>query len=165
MKKTIFLIALITGVACGNDNAQPEKTETVTQEKTADVSYVKGDLQKIKWIEGEWMGLYNGKPFYEMYRMANDSTLEIRSYEWNGTDSSHTEVSYVYFKDGSYYLGDKQNWKVTSITDKEIKMAPNREANNDITWKHRDSTGWDAILVHKNGTNIYNMKHFNPFKK
>ena len=160
MKKIVFAVVMITVFACGNDNAQPGKTE-----KAADAPYNKNDLQKIKWIEGEWMGLYNGKPFYEMYRLANDSTLEIRAYDWNGTDSSNTQMSYVYFKDGSYYLGDKQNWKVTAITEKEIKMAPNVNANNDITWKYRDSTGWDAVLVSKTGTTTYNMKHYNPLKQ
>ena len=74
-------------------------------------------------------------------------------------------MSYVYFKDGAYYLGDKQNYKVSSITGKEITMLRNVEANNDILWKYRDSTGWDAILAGSSQKLVYNMEYFDPFKK
>lgn len=39
------------------------------------------------------------------------------------------------------------------------------EAHNDIIWKYKDSLAWDAVLAHKNGTTIYNMRSFDPFKK
>jgi hypothetical protein len=129
------------------------------------MQYGKDDLKKIKWIEGKWKGLYKGEPFYEIYRFVNDSVLESIGYEWDGKDSSKTTKSYLYFKDGVYYLGEKQNYKVFSITESEIKMMPNVEAHNDVLWKYRDSTGWDAVLKGEKETNIYNMQHFDPFKK
>lgn len=162
MKRILIMLVTISAIGCGG--SKEENKETTEQPATVQ-QYGKDDLKKIKWIEGKWKGLYKGDPFYEIYRFVNDSTLESIGYEWDGKDSSKTSFSYVYFKDGAYWLGEKQNWKVVSITENEIKMAPNFEASNDILWKHRDSTGWDAILKGKKETNIYNMQQFDPFKK
>ena len=158
LKQFLFITAFAT-MGCGE-----EKKETADQ-ATAVLIYGKDDLKKIKWIEGKWKGLYKGEPFYEIYRFVNDSTLESLGYEWDGKDSSKTSLNYVYFKDNAYWLGEKQNWKVVSITDNEINMLPNFKAGNEVLWKFRDSTGWDAILKGKKETNIYNMEHFDPFKK
>jgi hypothetical protein len=164
MLKQFLIIAAFAVTGCGG--SKEEKKETAEQPVAAQTQqYGKDDLKKIKWIEGKWQGLYKGKPFYEIYRFVNDSTLESIGYEWDGKDSSKTSFSYVYFKDGAYWLGDKQNWKVVSITDNEINMLPNVEANNEVLWKYRDSTGWDAILKGPKETMTYNMKHFDPFKK
>ena len=83
--------------------------------------------------------------------------------EWPG--QQQIKISQVYFKDGAYWLGEKQNWKVDSITDNQIKMLPNVEAHNDIVWKYKDSLHWDAILTSRKGVTTYNMEHFDPFKK
>ena len=162
MKKIIIILVTLAAIGCGG--SKEEKTPAADTPVVAR-QYGKDDLKKIKWIEGKWKGLYKGAPFYEIYRFVNDSTLESIAYEWDGKDSSKTSRSYVYFKDGAYYLGEKQNYKVISISETEIKMLPNVEANNDILWKYRDSTGWDAILKGVKETNTYNMEHFDPFKK
>lgn len=160
------LIIITTLAIAGCSGAKEEKAiPVVTEPATAAIAYNKEDLKKIKWIEGSWKGLYKGEPFYEIYRFVNDSTLESLGYEWNGKDSSKTSRSYLIFRDGAYYLGDKQNYKVVYITDSAINMMPHVEANNEVLWKYRDSTGWDAILKGKKETNIYNMQRFDPFKK
>ncbi len=157
MKQRIVL-TLIVLMAFHLSNAQSDVASTP-------LNYKKTDLKKIKWIEGKWKGLYNNKPFYEIYQLENHSTLKITSYEWNGTDSSNTSYDYVYWKDGAYYLGKNQNWKVTSITDNEIKMIPNNKASNDITWTYKSKKNWLAVLNSKKGTDTYNMEYFDPFKK
>jgi hypothetical protein len=157
-------LAVMQGsLGCGSSPGA--RADESVENKVESQQYVKSDLIKIKWIEGKWKGLYKGEPFYEIYQFVNDTTLEITSYEWNGTDSSKSKKSYLYFKDGFYWLGDKQNWKVTSITESEIKMLPNVEAYNDIIWKYTGSFAWDAMLTSKKGTTIYNMQSFDPFKK
>jgi hypothetical protein len=163
MIKRIFPLMMLAIMSCGE--SKEEKKEQAVEKPTEALPYGKDDLKKIKWIEGKWKGLYKGDPFYEIYRFINDSTLESIGYDWNGKDSSNTKKSYVYFKDGVYYLGEKQNYKVVSITETEIKMVPNVDAHNDVLWKYRDSTGWDAVLKGTKETNIYNMQHFDPFNK
>lgn len=163
MKKFISVIA-ISACSCGGTESKEDK-EKVSEQPVAELQYTKDDLKKIKWIEGKWKGLYNGSPFYEIYHFSNDSTLLITSYEWNGKDSSKSKPGEVYFKNGAYWLGEKQNWKVDSITDNHIKMLPNVEAYNDIVWRFTDSLHWDAILTSKGGVTTYSMEHFDPFKK
>ena len=159
IKKISTLCIVLIAAACSGS------TENKTAEEKKDsaaVSDTKNSLDKIKWIEGEWMGMYKGKPFYEIYRLSNDSLL-ITSYEWDGKDSSNTSVDHLAWKDDAYYLGKEQNYKATVLTDSIIKMIPVK-AQNDIVWRKTDR-GWDAILAGKKETNVYNMEHFSPFKK
>lgn len=121
-------------------------------------------LKKISWIEGNWKGMVGPTPFYEIYRITNDSTLEIISYGWDGTDSSGSSVSKVYYHNGNYYLGDSLNWKVTSITDSSIFMEPAYKASNTILWKKRDQNSWDAVLEsEKFGNREYLMERVKTF--
>lgn len=153
---------LISGSACSSG----KEKEQIPDGAPADtMPYQKSDLLKIKWIEGKWRGMDKDQPFYEIYRFANDSTLETLGYEWNGKDSSKTTSSFLSFKDGVYYLGKDQNWKVVSITDSSIKMLPNNRAANDILWTFKDRLHWEAVLTSSKGTVTYNMEHFDPFKK
>ena len=74
------------------------------------------------------------KPFYEYYQFLNDSTIEITSYKWTGTDSTGSTKSYLQWKDGAYYLGDDHaNYKVTDIEHKAILMMPNLNASNTVS--------------------------------
>ena len=156
----ICILLLSCGQADSSSESKKEK-DTIP----VSISYSINDLHKIKWIEGKWRGTHNTKPFYEIYQFANDSTLEIISYDWNGKDSSNSSKSKVYWKDGAYYLGEQLNWKVTEITDSSIIMLPNNKASNDIVWKYSDSTSWDAILNSKKETTEYHMQAYDPFLK
>ncbi|HKR06190.1 MAG TPA: hypothetical protein VJY62_16260 [Bacteroidia bacterium] len=154
--KIIFLFLLFLGINCSSPIQQ-----------TADSiegSYSKNDLQKIKWIEGMWKGLDGETPFYEIYKIINDTTLMITSYDWNGTDSSNTSYDYVQWKEDAYYLGKNQNYKTVSMSEREIKMIPIK-ASNDITWRLVDSNSWEAILAGKKATKKYHMQRFDPFTK
>ena len=126
-------------------------------------NYQRSDLKKISWIEGNWKGMAGTTPFYEIYRLRNDSTMEIVSYNWNGTDSSGSSVTPLHWKNGFYYLGDSLNWQVTEITDSTIRMKPNYKAGNDILWSHRNSNSWDAVLKGKKSENRYLMERINHF--
>lgn len=155
--------------SCGDNNkelkTQADKlTDSTVAIKNESIGYTKNDLIKIRWIEGKWRGMYNGKPFYEIYALVNDSTLEITSYEWNGKDSTKSSKSFVSWKDGAYWLGDQMNYRVVQITDDQIKMLPHYKASNEVLWKYKDKNSWDAILADKNNPNEYHMERFDPFK-
>jgi hypothetical protein len=124
----------------------------------------KKDLRKIQWIEGNWKGLFNGNPFYEIYKMQNDSTLVITSYEWDGKDSSKTSVSKLQWVNGHYFLGDSLNYKTVSISDTAIIMIPNYKAGNEILWKKGDGSYWQAILNSKRGERVYKMERIHHFE-
>ena len=154
--------------SCGDNNKALKTENDESKDSTAAIKedsivYTKNDLGKIKWIEGKWKGMYQGKSFYEIYQFVNDSTLEITAYEWNGKDSTKSSKSFVAWSDGVYYLGDEKNYKVTSITDQQIKMLPNYKASNDVLWKYVSKDRWDAILGDKNNPAEYHMERFDPF--
>lgn len=151
------MLLAILAISCSNP-----KQETAIKEDVK-ITYAKQDLKKISWIEGNWRGTYDGKYFYELYRFTNDSTLEIISYEWNGQDSSKTSRSYVRWADDAYYLGNEKNYKVTEISEDKIYMLPVK-ANNDILWRAKDSTSWEAILKASSKENRYLMERVETFK-
>jgi hypothetical protein len=157
---TTTLFGAILLVAACNSNTQKD----TTHENKEAVSYTKNDLLKIKWIEGKWKGMAADKPFYEIYEIICDSCLKITSFEWNGSDSSNSSIDMLQWKDGAYYLGKTQNYKVRDITHTEIKMIPVK-ASNDIRWIFKDSASWDAILVGQKSTKNYHMQRFDPFNK
>lgn len=168
MNKQFFKIKyiLLTGIACALFACTSStKTEPETVKDNGEgISYSKNDLNKIKWIEGKWRGMAGNSPFYEIYEIINDSTLRITSYEWDGKDSSKSSVDLLQWRTGGYYLGKDQNYKVTDITDSEIKMIPIK-ASNDILWRSAGDSGWVAILGSNKGSVTYYMKQFDPFKK
>jgi len=150
MKSILFLITIFFLIACNSN--ETKSSETVSN------SVSKADLTKIKWIAGNWRGMADGKPFYELYEFTNDSTLRITGYDWDGKDSSNASYSYVAWKDGAYYLGDSLNYKTTLIDSSKIEMVPNYKANNDILWKFVNDTTWAAILEGKKKTVEYKME-------
>ena len=152
MKKTIqfTLLCLVLLYSCQNGL----KTETV--------AYTQQDLKRIGWIEGNWKGMDNNTPFYEIYKFVNDSTLETTSYNWDGKDSSQSSTTLLQWKENKYYLGDMMNWEVKEISDSSIYMIPNK-ANNDIRWRFVDQNNWDAILNTNGQDKIYHMERINHF--
>ncbi|HMJ48856.1 MAG TPA: hypothetical protein VK498_16100 [Ferruginibacter sp.] len=159
---TFKQIAIVTGVlfiSCNDANNKDVVTKTDSSLTTN--AYSKNDLSTASWIEGKWKGMYKGKPFYEIYEIINDS-LKITSYEWDGKDSSNSSVDYLKWDGDAFYLGKENNYRVMLLSDSVIKMVPVK-ANNDVTWR-KTNTGWDATLVGKKETNVYNMEHFDPFK-
>ena len=153
MKWSLFILIGFFAVACQNGAGKEQ------------ASYKKEDLGKIQWIEGNWVGMDGAQPFYEIYKMVNDSTLEITSYNWTGTDSTESSRSYIKWQDGYYYLGDSLNWKVTEITDNSIHMVPVRKAANDILWKKHADNSWTAVLKSKKGEKQYRMKPVDHYHK
>jgi hypothetical protein len=153
MKRGLIIIFAFLAAACHNPNGE------------AQAPYKMEDLKKVQWLEGNWVGLDGAQPFYEIYKIINDSTLEITSYNWTGTDSTGSSKSYLVWKNGYYYLGESLNWKVTEITNNAIEMVPVRRASNDILWKNNGGNSWLAILKTKSGEKRYHMKPAGHFQK
>lgn len=134
-----------------------------SSQTVSEQTYTRHDLGKARWIEGNWKGMDGNTPFYEIYKLVNDSTLEITSYEWNGTDSSKSSKAFVAWKDGHYYLGDNLNWKVNAIIEDAIFMVPHQKAANEILWKRKDENNWYAVLKSQKGEKLYHMERVNHF--
>lgn len=124
----------------------------------SDHAFISRDLAKIKWIEGHWEGDYHGDPFYETYRLKNDSTVLIKLYHHVGTDSATVEYDSIYWKKDAFYMGAAPNYKVTRIDDKSIKMDPLKEGSNTVEFTHVNDTTWIALLKGPQETVTYTMQ-------
>ena len=139
-----------------------------TPSATTTTTFTKGDLEKLRWIEGNWKGMDGNNPFYELYSFTNDSTLQITSYDWNGTDSSKTTRTYLVWKYNHYFLGDSLNWRVDALTRNSVFLIPNYKASNKILWQKKDQNSWEAVLTSPKGVKNYKMervKHFAEDRK
>ena len=150
----VFLLMIIVS-AC-NGPVMYKKKEPVT---VSSVTYKIDDLQKIKWIEGNWKAMDDDEPFYEVYKFINDSTITILNYELKGTDTTNAYTDKISWKDGLYFLGEKLDWAAAVIEDSVIEWHPNNSnVHNDISWKLRSDSGWDATLTSPKGIKVYNMQ-------
>jgi hypothetical protein len=139
-----------------------------TKSPSVTTTFTKGDLEKLRWLEGAWKGLDGVRPFYEHYTITNDSTLHITSYDWNGADSSNTTTTAIAWKQNHYFLGDSLNWRVDAITHNTVFLIPNYKAANKIIWKKKNQNTWEAVLTSPKGVKIYQMErvaHFAPASK
>ena len=145
MKNLLFPSFLLLMFAC--KSSPDQETSTI----------LKGDLTKMKWIEGSWSGLYNEQPFYETYRILNDSMMQIITHDHVGTDSVRNNVKYFEWNSDAYYLGDGSNYKAVHLTDTSLYMIP-LKANNEIRWSFVNDSTWTAVLAGANDTLYYTMK-------
>jgi hypothetical protein len=142
----LFTTLVLFFFSCKNVSEQQHETSTIHKE----------DLAKLKWIEGSWTGLYDGQPFYETYRILNDSTMQIITHANVGTDSVRNNIEHFEWSDGAYYLGDARNYKAVHMTDTSIYMIP-VTANNDILWNYVNDTVWTAVLKSPRDTFNFRM--------
>lgn len=134
-----------------------EKEANVNNE----VSVKREDLSLMKWIEGNWVGDYKGSPFYETYKMVNDSTMSITTYSNVGTATATSSEEFIFWKDGAYYMGDGEKYKIVMVDTGEIKMMP-LKANNEVYWKRVDDSTWAAELAGKTDTAYYILRKVSP---
>jgi hypothetical protein len=153
MKYVLYLIALVTFAACqGAGIADDGKIE-------------KEDLAKLKWLEGNWTGDFRGQPFYNVFTLLNDSTLQYTTHLFVGTDSAHTNIHKMHWKDTTYFLGDGLNYRVVEMNEKGVKMIPHNQSVNDIMWNYVDHDTWKATLATPRDTLSYIMKRIESMEE
>lgn len=131
-----------------------------TSPATTTNTFVKADLEKLRWMEGNWKGMDGATAFYEQYIFPNDSTMEITSYEDN--DKSSRSKTYFTWKHDHYFLGDSLNWRVDALTRNSVFLIPNYKAVNKILWQKKNKDSWEAVLTSPKGVKTYRMERLNP---
>src|SRR5688572_28617597 len=147
MRYFFFILILASLFSC--------KEKPTTESDVINIE--KDDLKKMKWITGSWVGDYKGQPLYETYEMSNDSTFRIIGYDHVGTDTSSFNETFIFWKDGDYYMGHGPNYKVTKLDEKEVRMIP-VNAGNEILWTSVDDSTWTALLAGKTDTAFYTLR-------
>lgn len=139
-KYSLIALMLLTFLACKEKPAAPATAQNPP-------TFQKSDLQKLRWIEGNWKSEVSGPGFYQAYYFPSDSTLEIVSYEFDGKDSSATSIATVYWKNGHLYFGPNGEWVNVLLDDKSCLFNPIREGWHSISWTKNSYDEW--TVVHK----------------
>jgi len=132
----VLLISFI--VACSGEQKKDSGGAAV---------YSRADIQKFRWLEGDWRGTRNGeKYFYEGYAFQSDTMLRILYY----TDSTRAGVrdsGAVYLRDGMiYHEADDGLWRVSRIDSAGIHFEPVRNVNNGFSWREESRDSWLATI-------------------
>ncbi len=107
--------------------------------------YKKSDLQKLRWIEGNWKSMVDGPGFYQTYYFPSDSSLEIVSYQFDGKDTSATTLTSVYWRNNHIYLGPNGEWVAVLLDKTKFQLDPVRDGWNNIQWTRNSKDEWTAV--------------------
>jgi hypothetical protein len=113
--------------------------------------FAKADLEKLRWIEGDWRGsdAKGQNPFYERYRFNNDSKIETASF----SDTTFTKINdsgTVYFENGEIiHKGGEMVWAASKLEEGMIEFVPKEKAMNSFVWQKESADVWTARLINK----------------
>lgn len=137
MKIVLLAVSFLLLIAC-RQTAPQQNWENTKDLALPAATYAKADLQKMGWLVGVWQAT-DAQAMQENIRMLNDSTLEIKRY----IGPSMETALQLQWKAGRYYLGE--DWVVSWIGRKTIRLEPLREGVPALTWTRRSDNGWFAI--------------------
>ena len=125
----------------------------------AQSGYCVKEIQQLKWLTGSWKGMNGDKPFYEAWRLVNDSVLINLEIEIKNGDTIIKESNGLLLIEQGIYLGQKPTqWKATRITPNEIVLKNDSlPYSNTIIWLHTKDDHWFAILEHPKSTIYYDL--------
>lgn len=155
-KYTTLIFALFALVSCKETPPVPGNAHTPPD-------YKKSDLQKLRWIEGNWKSDVAGPGYYQSYHFPSDSVLEIVSYQFDGKDTSATELSRVYWRNNHLYMGPNGEWVGVFLTENALQLDPVRHNWHAIHWTHDAQKGeWTAVYKRPDFVRTIKMKRQAP---
>jgi hypothetical protein len=142
--------------------------DRASAEAPAPATVTAADLQRLRWIEGDWRGTGGGvPPFFERYRFLDDST--IASYTF--TDSTRAQVA----DSGRIALsrgvltsrGGTSAYVATEVGDGRVHFEPQENAANAFTWTRESDSSWTATLRWEDAEGVpqeraYRMERVGP---
>ena len=117
------------------------------------------DMQKLQWLEGSWKGVAGDKPFYEAWRVVNDSVLVNFAITINGKDTLVKESGVLRLRQGHILSGQAPTlWRATRLMPNELVLRNDTlRFSNTIIWLHTKDDHWFTILEHPKSTVYYDM--------
>jgi hypothetical protein len=143
MRNLLTLIALIASLPAWCQGAAPAPQS----------------LGQAGWLQGSWKGMTKTGPFYEAWRVINDSTLLNLAIEIKGGDTLIKESATLSLRQGSIWLGgEPARWKASRVVAGEIVLRNDTlRFSNTIIWMHTPEDHWITILEHPHSTVFYDM--------
>lgn len=122
-------------------------------------NFTSAEFASLKWLEGSWKGTTGKEPFYEAWRLVNDSVLVNFAIEIKGTDTLVSESNGLLLRGGRLVLGKGPvQWTATRLLSNEIVLKNDSAAySNTILWLHTRDDHWFTILEHPKSTAYYDM--------
>jgi len=141
----ISIALVISG--CSRDTGElGNSTPPLVAQATPSKQFTSADVAKLKWIEGSWRGLDGDKPFYERYRIENDTAMVVETLKEDG--SLDGEPDRFELKNGEFGSGEGDRRSAASeITADYIQFVPAVFGKGNSFRFHRQTDGtWHALL-------------------
>ena len=115
---------------------------------TASAVLAANAMSQLRWLDGSWRGSGNDQaPFYERYRVADDSTMVVEGYP-DSTFAAANDTSQLQLRGGTLSLVGQtgSRWVATALSEGEVTFAPAARATNGFTWRRESADAWTAIM-------------------
>jgi hypothetical protein len=121
--------------------------------------FTSSQFKAVNWLQGSWKGMAGKEPFYEAWRLANDSTFVNLAIEIKNGDTLLKEAGALVFRDGKIFLGQKATqWTARRMHPNEIVLQNDTlRFSNTIIWLRTNDDQWLTILEHPGSTVYYDM--------
>jgi len=125
-------------------------------------SFAQSDsIKKAMWLVGTWKGVYNGAPFYESWRLQDDSLVNY-TIELKNNDTIITRQTLLRWSDQKLVFGKKADWVLKRLTKTEIVLENDTSKySNRIIYLHLENDHWFTILEHPGSTMYFDMVKMN----
>jgi hypothetical protein len=145
MRRSVLVVCLGFAGACQREREQrppsPDPPAPVAVRVSAE------QFRALAWLDGRWRGtMPDGKPFFEGYRMLNDST--VRSYDYpDSTAVVPSDSGAISLRGGELVTGSGgREWVATELGEGFARFEPRRGAKNSFTWQRTGPDAWTATL-------------------
>jgi hypothetical protein len=133
------LVPIAVIAACGP--AKPGKADTSLPH------FTKAQFASIRWLDGRWRGVDSaGKPFFEAYRVVNDSTMHQGTFS-DSTFATQTDSAVVGWRNGVVVdQGASSPWVATRLDSGVVTFALTKAATNRFVWIRHSPDEWEAQI-------------------
>lgn len=130
--------------------------------KVEAIGQIKQDklVERTSWLVGSWIGKHNGSPFYEAWRM-RDNTLVNFTIEIKKSDTLVIEQTSLRANNDKIVFGKKGDWLLKRLTRNEIVLEnDSSKYSNRIIYLHLDNDHWFTVLESPDFTMYFDMEKF-----
>src|SRR5262245_56388004 len=115
-------------------------------------------IKKASWLVGSWKGINNGAPFYETWRLQDDSLVNY-TIELKNNDTIPTRQTSLRYNGEKIVFGKKGDWQLKRLTGNEIVLENDTSKySNRIIYLHLENDHWFTILEHPGSTIYFDME-------
>jgi len=146
-----ILVLFVASTACSITDAKKTSNQGAAQATpvapvaTPAKNLTEADVSRLKWIEGTWRGMDGEKPFFERYRIENDTALVVESFA-DETLTKIEDTSRFELQDGEFGKTDGDRRSAASvITSDMIQFVP-VGAGNSFRFERQPGGTWRAVL-------------------